>query len=153
MAANKKSTRGAKGTGSDTSTAEIFSLMFEMGRLLKHQVAVDGSGPSTYLHLETLRYIQEAGKPDMQAVAEYLRVKSPSATRLIGALVTDGLLARVLDADDRRRVLLTLTPSGKRMLDVATQTRAKAFARVIAPLSAKDRAEFARLLTIITRRS
>jgi DNA-binding MarR family transcriptional regulator len=126
--------------------------MFEMGRLLKHQVAVDGSGPSTYLHLETLRYIQEAGKPDMQAVADYLRVKSPSATRLIGTLVSEGLLARVPDKIDRRRILLSLTPSGKRMLDAATRTRAQAFARVIAPLSAKDRAEFARLLAIITRR-
>lgn len=144
MAANKKV---------DANTAEIFSLMFEMGRMLKHQVAVDGSGPSTYLHLETLRYIQEAGKPDMQAVAEYLRVKSPSATRLIDALVSDGLLARVPDADDRRRILLRLTPGGKRMLDAATRKRAQAFARVIAPLSAKDRTEFARLLTIITRRS
>ncbi|MDB5237230.1 MAG: MarR family transcriptional regulator [Parcubacteria group bacterium] len=145
MATNTKKT--------DATDAELCSLMFDMGRLLKHQIAVDGSGPSTYLHLETLRYIQEAGTPDMQAVAEYLRVKSPSATRLIGSLVSEGLLARVPDADDRRRILLALTPSGKRMLDTATHKRAEAFARVIAPLSVRDRAEFARLLTIITRRS
>jgi DNA-binding MarR family transcriptional regulator len=137
----------------DATNGELCSLMFDMGRLLKHQIAVDGMGPSTYLHLETLRYIQEVGKPDMQAVAEYLRVKSPSATRLINSLVSDGLLARVPDADDRRRIMLALTPAGTRMLDTATKKRAEAFARVIAPLSAKDRAEFARLLTIITRRT
>lgn len=143
----------SKGIGSKTSTAEIFSLMFEMGRLLKHQVSVDGCGPATYLHLETLRYIQEKGTPDMQEVAEYLRVKSPSATRLINALVTDGLLKRVPDPADRRRIMLSLTPSGVRMLDTATKKRTQAFARVIEPLSEKDRIEFARLLTIITRRS
>ncbi len=133
-------------------TAEIFSLMFEMGRMLKHQVAVDGLGPSTYLHLETLRYIQDAGTPDMQAVADYLRIKSPSATRLIHALVSDGLLIRVPDVSDRRRILVALTASGIRMLDTSARKRAEAFARVIAPLSASDRSEFTRLLTIITRR-
>jgi DNA-binding MarR family transcriptional regulator len=140
------------GGAASSDTAEISSLMFEMGRMLKHQVAVDGVGPSTYLHLETLRYIQEKGQPDMQAVAEYLRIKSPSATRLINALVSDGLLKRVPDAADRRRILLALTPSGMRLLDTTTRKRAEAFARVIEPLSAGDRKEFARLLRIIIRR-
>ena len=138
---------------SDTGAAELFPLMFEMGRLLKHQVSVDGYGPSTYLHLETLRYIREASKPDMQAVADYLRVSSPSVTRLVGTLVSDGLLVRVPDAEVSRRILLALTPAGKRMLDQAAQRREKAFARVIEPLAARDRTELARILTIITRRS
>ncbi|MDB5189811.1 MAG: putative transcriptional regulator, MarR family [Parcubacteria group bacterium] len=132
---------------------ELSSLMFEMGRKLKHQISVDGMGPSTYLHLETLRHIQEVGQPDMQAVADYLRIKSPSATRLIHALVSDGLLKRIPDANDRRRIELALTPAGVRMLEKATRKRAEAFARVIEPLSSADRKEFARLLTIITRRS
>ncbi|HEX7651589.1 MAG TPA: MarR family transcriptional regulator [Candidatus Paceibacterota bacterium] len=131
---------------------QLFPLMFEMGRLLKHQFSVDGYGPSSYLHLETLRHLREAGTLDMGAVAGYLRVAAPSATALVNALARDGLIIRKPDAQDRRRVLLSVSAKGVRTLEDAAKRREAAFARLTAPLSAADRKEMARILTIITKR-
>lgn len=127
--------------------------MFEMGRLLKHQFAVDGSGPSSYLHLETLRYIKEANTTGMSDVADYLRIAAPSATALVNTLVKDGYLLRKPDAGDRRRVNLAVSAKGERLLSDAVARREKAFARVTEHLSDADRIELARILSIITKQS
>jgi len=131
--------------------AELFQLMFDMGRLMKREMHSGTTHSVGYLPLETLRYVDEQGKPDMQAVADYLRVAGPSATRLIAGLVKDGMLARVPDPADRRRVLLSVTAAGKRACQASLRERQAAFARVIAPLSAAERAQLARILSIITR--
>jgi DNA-binding MarR family transcriptional regulator len=130
----------------------LSELMFEMSRLLKHQFAADGYGPSFYLHLETLRYLQES-QTDMRDLAHYLRIAAPSATGLVNALVKQGLVVRKPDITDRRRVLLTVSAKGIRTLADACKRREAAFARVIEHLTAADRKELARILSVITKRS
>ncbi len=132
------------------SDSELYGLMFDMGRLMKQHMVQEGVGLSTYLHLETLRFVEEQGTCDMQAVAEYLRVASPSATRLIGTMVNDGLVKRVPDVADRRRVLVTITSLGKKYLADAGERRTRTYARLVEPLSGVDRKDFARILHIIT---
>lgn len=136
-------------TSRGVSAKDLFPLMFEMGRLLKHQFSVDGCGPSSYLQLETLRYVGETGEPDMRDIARYLRIAAPSATALVDSLVADGLLTRAPDAVDRRRVRLAVSAKGAKMLRTVEERRLKAFARVVSPLSAKDRSEFARIMRVI----
>jgi DNA-binding MarR family transcriptional regulator len=130
---------------------ELLPLMFELGRLMKREMSREGADPLTYLHIETLRYIQEQGAPSMSEVAEYLKIAPPSATALIDAFVKDGILDRSTDAADRRVVRLQVSAKGSKTFDDMMTKRAKAFSRIIAPLSTQDRDELARILTIITR--
>ena len=130
---------------------QLLPLMFEMGRLMKREMNREGADPLSYLHIETLRYIQEQGTPSMREVAEYLKIAPPSATALIDAFVKDGLLDRSADTNDRRVVRLQLSASGRKSIDRMMQQRAKAFSRIIAPLSTQDCVELTRILTIITR--
>jgi DNA-binding MarR family transcriptional regulator len=135
-----------------TDTGRLYELLFGFMRKCKQQMSAEGGSPMTYLHLETLRFLAEAARPDMGEVAAYLRVAAPSATAIVNALADDGLIARKPDPEDRRRVLLAVTAKGDRALEAAGKRRAEAFARIIEPLSAADRSEFARILTIITER-
>lgn len=48
----------------------------------------------------------------MTEIARYVMLPSPSLTRLIDAMVTDNLVHRRVDRDDRRRVLVHITPRG-----------------------------------------
>lgn len=60
----------------------------------------------------------EAAEPcSMSDVARRLDLPSPLATRVADELVARDLVERVGDADDRRRVLLSLTERGRRALD------------------------------------
>ena len=46
----------------------------------------------------------------MSEIAEFALVPAPSLTRLVDRMATDGLVHRTVDARDRRRVLVHLTP-------------------------------------------
>jgi DNA-binding MarR family transcriptional regulator len=131
-------------------TGRLNELMFEMGRMLKQQMTADGYGPSSYLHIELLRYLTGEAEADMRDVARYLRVSAPSATGLVDTLVREKLVARKPDPKDRRRVLITVSPKGRAAIARAAKHREAAFARVAEPLSSADRAELIRILTIIT---
>lgn len=140
-----------KGKATDTHAARLVPLLFALGRRMKQELASEDLGAQSWLHLETLRFIAENGAPQMSEIAEYLKVTPPTATALIEALVQERYLARARDTKDRRRVLLSVTKKGETRLKEAVASRERAFRRVIAPLSVKDRAEFARILGIITQ--
>lgn len=128
----------------------LLPLFFAMGRLLKHEMAKDGKGVPSFLHLETLRFIEEAKRPTMSEIAEYLRVTAPTATTLVNSFVQEGVLTRVEDTTDRRRVRMMLSPAGRALLHTSQKARERAFARVVGSLSVSDQKEMERLLSLIT---
>ncbi len=69
--------------------------------------------PSTWLRIETMKFIAEQDKPKMKDIANYLSITAPSATSLIGELVRDGFVTSCADLHDRRALLLMLTAKGK----------------------------------------
>lgn len=62
-----------------------------------------------------------SGNLPLSLIGERLMVHPTSVTNLIDRLETQGLVARTVDAADRRRVLASLTPEGKRVLKRATR--------------------------------
>jgi DNA-binding MarR family transcriptional regulator len=133
------------------SGKRLGELLFELLRVMKQQMNAQGYGPSSYLHLETLRYLAEAGEDaDMRDIAEYLRVSAPSATGLVDALVREKLVTRRSDPADRRRVRISVSKKGKKAVADAVKHRAAAFARITATLTRADCEELIRILTIIT---
>ena len=49
-------------------------------------------------------------------LAEKERVRPPSMTRVIGSLCEQGLVARMAHPDDRRQVLVSVSPAGVELL-------------------------------------
>jgi DNA-binding MarR family transcriptional regulator len=132
-----------------SETTRLVSLLFSMARRMKQELYKE-SGMPPLLHIEALRYVEEGGTRTMSDIAGYLRVSPPSATVLVDSLIGDGFMARAEDPKDRRRVRLSLSVKGKRCLASASRAREAAFSRMIAPLSKGDRAELARILSLIT---
>jgi DNA-binding MarR family transcriptional regulator len=93
-----------------SSRTRLLPLFFEMGRMLKSEISRGGAALPSYLHLETLRFIQMREKQGLSStmsdVSEYLKVARPSATALIQGLVRDDILVRQPDPHDRRVVRL-----------------------------------------------
>lgn len=124
-------------------------LFFEMGRLLKQNLASDGC---SLLHLETMRFIAERGAPSMGELAEYLRASKPTVSALAESLHDDGLVERRSDPRDRRKTLLRLSQAGEATLRRAGQRRERAVERLFAPLPGRDRESLARMLAFIINR-
>lgn len=65
----------------------------------------------------------------------HLGVTTPTVSGLVDRLVTKGLLGRRADPEDRRRVLLTLTPAGLDVLAELESLRTELSTEVLARLS------------------
>lgn len=81
------------------------------------------------------------------AVAADLGVHPSNATRTCDRLVAAGLLSRQQAEDDRRRVELTLTESGRRLVDQVMEHRRARVAAIMAGMSRTDRVALAEALT------
>lgn len=109
------------------------------------QTGGPGIDPTLFAVLDAVEARSE--EATVSDIATALGVDQPRASRLVAKAVADGLLERHADQSDARRVLLRLTRRARGVLEHAHATRQAVFARTTANWSARDRDEFARLLT------
>ncbi len=66
-----------------------------------------------------LLFVRRHPGTDLSSVAEHLGASMPSASELVSRLVRDGLMVRSADPASRRRVRLSLSDDGDRLLSEA----------------------------------
>ncbi|MCU1373547.1 MAG: MarR family transcriptional regulator [Actinomycetia bacterium] len=86
-------------------------------RQVEQAVAAVGLSVSQYRVLAILAEERAAAG----GLAERLAVRPPSVTSVVDGLVARGLMQRGVDADDRRRQVLEVTPAGERVLAEADE--------------------------------
>lgn len=79
------------------------------GRMVKQGVSMT--------HLHVMWRLEESGELTMGRLADYLDVSLSNATGLIDRMEERGLVERTRVSDDRRVVLVRLTPAGQGILD------------------------------------
>jgi DNA-binding MarR family transcriptional regulator len=85
-------------------------------RAIREEVRRQGAPHLSIPQLRTLEYLHHRPGACLFHLAEHLGVSRPTASNLVERLVRRGMLTRVADPQERRRVVLTLTPSGARYL-------------------------------------
>lgn len=129
------------------SVQELVSLIFALRRRIWQRAGGEKNmDPISMLRLHTLRYVAEKGKPSMREIADHLHVAPPSATSHINTLVKNGMLARVVDPEDRRRVRLEVTAKGRANIEAGFKFMAAQMAKTLSRLNQRERAIFARIL-------
>ncbi len=98
----------------------------------------------TILQLRVL--VLAATRPGLSAtdLAEALGVHVSSASRTVDRLVAAGLVDRRESTEDRRRLDLTPTPEGSRLLDEVMADRRSALSELLGRMSPEDRDHLAR---------
>ncbi len=127
---------------------KIISLLFNIGRRMR-----DEKSKYSMLHFQTLRYVQEEGRPLMHGVAAFLRVTPPAATLLIDGLAKDGLLIRSLDKKDRRTVRVSLTPRGKKFIGQCILKKMSKLKKTFGVLTPKERSALVALLEKVSKQN
>ena len=133
------------------ATADEFTLAWEAFFRATRRARGRATGPlegtvlslAQYQLLEALRGAAELPVSDLAASAG---VAPPTATRMLDALVRDGLVDRTPAEHDRRVVLVSLTPSGRDALSVAAKGVAAGRARVRDHLTPAEQEQAAALL-------
>ena len=88
-------------------------VLLRIGRELRRETRSVGVSPEQVALLVAIKYSPGIG---IRELAARERVSPPAMTKHVDRLERDGLVDRTPSDDDRRRVGLTLTPDGHRVL-------------------------------------
>jgi MarR family transcriptional regulator, organic hydroperoxide resistance regulator len=126
--------------------AAAWESFFRTTRRLRSRAGkaeIEGLTLPQYHLLEALRDEDELS---VGALAEAAGVAPPTATRMLDCLARDGHVERRHSEEDRRAVLVSLTPSGRRAVEAAHELVSAWRTRVFDALEPQEREQAARLL-------
>jgi DNA-binding MarR family transcriptional regulator len=103
---------------------------------------------------KVLLHLRSEGAQDGVSAGDLSRsmvMSSGGMTNLLDRLENDGLIRRGSDPSDRRSVLLTLTPKGRKAIDRAVSAEAEREFDLLGPLTPGERKELNDLLRRVAR--
>lgn len=103
----------------------------------------------TVPQFRVLGFVDRRGRASVKDVAEHLGIPMSGASRLVEKLVDRKLVARTTDPKDRRRVILTLRPAGKRLRVRARERTQQGLATTFQRLTPAERDAIARALPVL----
>ncbi|HEX7306568.1 MarR family winged helix-turn-helix transcriptional regulator [Lentzea sp.] len=131
----------------DSHLAAVEQALIAMRRSQSRRALAELAVPA----FDVLDVVEAAERSGAQAtvssVASALHVDQPRASKLVTSAVDSGLVSRVADKADGRRVLLVRTPRGRATSAELHRARQAACATAMADWSEEERALFADLLT------
>jgi DNA-binding MarR family transcriptional regulator len=84
---------------------------------------------------QALALLEMHGGMPMTRLADELGVALPNATGIVGRLVARGIVARADDAQDRRRVVVTLTDAGHGLIGEMEEGRRERMSRLFSQMT------------------
>lgn len=116
--------------------SEIAALLHEQfARLTRRLRTLELPHGMTPERLSALSVIEKRGPISVTALADNEMVRPATMSRMITALVDDGLAKRTDDKNDGRGVLISVTPKGRRAYQRAQEQRLSRFAEILESLS------------------
>ena len=131
-----------------TETAAHLRLAITRTARRMRQEAGSEMGPSALAALAT---IERAGPLTPSELAKQERIKPPTATRIIGRLVEEGLVTRTADPADGRCAIVTATADGRAHLKRLRSRKNAYLARRMRELPDDDVATLERAAEILER--
>jgi DNA-binding MarR family transcriptional regulator len=106
-------------------------LQVVMARLVRRLRQAHETGDLSLSELSALARLEQSGPLQPGQLAEQERVAPQAMSVIVATLADHGLLARGVDSDDGRRVVLSATDTGRQLLDGRRTAKAK---RLVAAL-------------------
>ncbi|MDD3905383.1 MAG: MarR family transcriptional regulator [Candidatus Omnitrophica bacterium] len=106
----------------------------------------------TLPQLAIMIILERGGSQNMTDLARTMNVTTAAMTGIVERLVREGYVKRERDPEDRRIIKVIATTKGINAARGAEQSKKKMLARVFGVISAKERAEYLRILTIVRDR-
>ena len=132
--------------------SEIAALLHEQfARLTRQLRSMELPQGMTPERLSALSVIEKRGPISVTALADKEMVRPATMSRMVTALVDEGLVKRSDDKTDGRGVLVSSTPKGRRTYQRAQEQRLQHFADVLASLSADQLAAMRNLTSALER--
>jgi DNA-binding MarR family transcriptional regulator len=117
--------------------------------LLRRISRDDGADGVTGARLSALSVLVYGGPQTIGALARREGVATPTMTRIVDALVRDGIVTRTSVEGDRRQVRLTATEDGRRLMERGRARRIERLAGEVGALRPKQQKILERALEVL----
>ena len=142
-----KSKRLAGGAAFETAD-RLHSAAIHLLRRLRVRDRESGVGPAQLSALSVL--VLGGGPRSLGELAEAEQVRPPTMSRIVAGLVRAGLVRRG-KTEDGRRVRLTATAKGTRILQEGRQRRVESLAHAVSSLSDEDRERLGAIIEVLEK--
>jgi DNA-binding MarR family transcriptional regulator len=122
---------------SEETARKLHSAALHLMRYVRAQDTALGVPPG---QLSALSVVVFGGRQSLSDLAQAEQVKPPTMSRIVDALVRDGLVKREVDKNDRRSVVITATDKGEKIMHEGRSRREKRLLELLAGLT-KDKIE------------
>lgn len=127
--------------------ADIQQLMPAfLGAMIRRERNAISQGIITLPQFLGLSFLRANPGSPVNVFAATLGLQLSSASGLLDRLARLGLLKRTHSTEDRRVVLLTLTPKGERMVDEIAQQKKESIAGIFSPLTPEERTAYLEMM-------
>jgi DNA-binding MarR family transcriptional regulator len=117
---------------------EVLDAVPSVMRFIRARMRASRAPGLSVPQFRSLAFIDRTQQAALGDVAGHLGLAPASVTKLVDGLEDRRLVQRGASSSDRRRVLLTLTASGKRMMEKARGEALAGLASALGAFSAKD---------------
>ncbi|MEV0246627.1 MarR family transcriptional regulator [Nocardia sp. NPDC050712] len=131
---------------------EAMAILGRLGRLMTVAMpkieAIFGAHGLQRGEFDVLAALRRSGEPfelNPSVIADTLMLSRAGMTGRLDRLESAGLVRRTADAADRRAIRVALTPAGREVIDTVVAEHVENETRLLAVLSARDRAELDRI--------
>lgn len=120
-------------------------------RLSRQARSGEAGGGLNAPRLSALATVASAGPVSLAELADAERVRAPTMSRLVEALVREGLVTRECVPTDRRSVRIAATPTGRALLAEARRKRLRPLADQMQKLGDSERRALHRGVELLER--
>jgi DNA-binding MarR family transcriptional regulator len=125
-------------TSSDAIAHEILDVVPMVMRMIRTEMRSQRSANLAIPQFRTLLYISRNPGVSLQSVAHHLGLTSPTVCRIVDGLVLDQLVRREPSPKDRRKITLTMTDQGQKILEQAHNATQARLAEILAHLTQEE---------------
>jgi len=134
--------------GTDQLAVDLRAALLRTARRLRSMKSLDELSDAQF---SVLAHVHVQGPLTPGELAEAEHVRPPSMTRTIAALVEAGLVQRTDHPTDRRQVLISVTGTGRTVVEETRRRRAQWLSRRLDQLTPAERATLADAVGILQR--
>ena len=123
----------------EEAARELLEVVPIIAREIRCEMRTRSSPDLTIPQFRALNYVNRQAGASLLEVANHLGLTPPSTSRLVDGLITRGMMAREDHPADRRRVRLTITLRGQKILETSRKGTSAHLAKKLSTLSINDR--------------
>jgi DNA-binding MarR family transcriptional regulator len=135
------------------STQECARLVLEtvpvVMRFIRAEMRSHRAADLSVPQFRSMAFIDRKSEASLGELAEHLGIAPATASKMVDGLEERRLLTRGHSSADRRRIVLALTPDGRRMMTAARREAQMSLASALAVLDPTDRETVERAMVVL----